>query len=78
MTWEDRQRPMETATDRELYNCLFDWHCGMANAFSGSPYPSDFPMNKERWHYTLKGKHLDFFSFQKACKERGVVLEGVE
>ncbi|AUS01822.1 hypothetical protein NVP1293O_34 [Vibrio phage 1.293.O._10N.261.52.E1] len=78
MTWEEKQRPMEQATKRELYNALYDWHCSMENAFSGKPYPSDYPMNKEGYHYTLKGKHLAFYSFLKACKDVGVELEGVE
>lgn len=78
MAWEDRQRPIEEATDIELYRALYDWHCSMANAFNNSPYPSDYPLNKKRYHYTLKGKHLCFYSFMKECNKRGVVLEGVE
>ena len=72
MTWEERQRPIETATNKELEDCLYDWTCGMNYILDGFSYPSDYPRNKSQLGYTKKGEHLCYYSFKKECNKRGV------
>ena len=66
---------VEKMSNKELADVLYDWTCGMANSFNGTPYPKDFP----RFHmvvksYKLQGKHLAFFAFKDYCKTRGIEL----
>ena len=73
MTWESRQRRVEDATESDLGNYLYDWDCGMRNAFNGTPYPTDYPRCKlSVSSYTLDGGHLCFNQFQKYCNDRGI------
>ena len=76
MSWESRQRDVETATKEELANFLYDWDCGMCSAFNGSPYPPDYPRaSRDVGGYRKGGKHLTFRGFKNYCESVGVFIE---
>ena len=68
---------IEIATDEEIADTYYDWHCDMAHAFNGTPYPKDFPRDKSRRRFYEKGMHMAFYNLSDYVKAKHIKVKGL-
>lgn len=71
-----RKHRVESVPKHVVSNFYYNWHCGMAMGFNGTPYPSDYPREVyDVGSLTYKGEHLSFQGLVNYCKLKGITYD---
>lgn len=76
MNVRKRSHDIKGVPKHVIENFYYNWHCGMANSFNGTPYPRDYPREVyDVGGLTSEGVYMTFGCLDKYCKERGINFE---